>query len=132
MAYINEANAGFRLTTTSGLATVVGKVAALLEKIIQREGIQADGNNYPVSRPVDEKDARVTLESLDTTMAIAETASASNLTVNYSEAGGGVGAVVIGALLGSGVQHTMRRRMGGFVTQQTYELQGDLTYTPTA
>lgn len=132
MAYSTEANAGFRLTTTSGLATVLGKIAALIEKVVDREPIQADGNNFPVSRPVDAIDARVTVESLDQSMATSETAAAANLTVNYSQAGGGTASVIVGALLASGVQHTMRRRMGGFAAQQTYELQGTLTYTPTA
>lgn len=132
MAYVNTGDAGFRMTTTSGLATFIGKIRMMLEKLIEREVIQADAENTPTERPVDLIDARVVVETLDANMAVSEGTSAANLTSNFTTADGGSGSLVIGPLVGSGVQHEKARRMGGFRHQQTLEMKGSaLTYTPT-
>lgn len=133
MAYADESNAGFRISAISGFGTFLGRIACLIEKIVERERIEADNNNVPVARPVDSIDARVTVDYLDTAGAKAETTAAANLTVTFDEADGvSSGSVVIGKVVGSSVQHTMARRRGGFGVQQTLELEGALTYTPTA
>lgn len=134
MSYATEANAGFRASSwLHGSTAIVGKVECALEKDVVREPIRADANNVPISRPVDEIDARATLTALDNACAIAETASAANLTINATEANGsGTAGVVLGSMLAGSVQHTQRRRMGGHTVSQVFELQGALTYTPTA
>ncbi|HYG78681.1 MAG TPA: hypothetical protein VEK08_27015 [Planctomycetota bacterium] len=132
MAYSNEANAGFRITGTSGLGTYLGNIRALIEKIIVREELKADANNHPVSRPVDDIDARVTVEFLDNSGGISHTAAAANLTMSYSEGNGGAASVIIGALVAGSIRHNWGRKQGGFGVQQENELQGALTYTPTA
>lgn len=134
MAYAAEGDAGFRISSFSGLvAANLGKLAATIEKIINREVIQADANNAPVARPVDEIDARITLESLDVAMATSETTAAANQTVGIQQADGGSGSIVMGKMVAGSVMHTFRRRMGGFGSHQTLEMQdSSLTYTPTA
>jgi len=132
MAYVTTSDAGFRLTTTSGLATWIGKIRMLFEKLVEREIIQADAENTPTERPVDLLDARVVVETLDAAMGVSEGASAANLTANFTTADGGSGSLVMGPLVGSGVQHDKSRRTGGFRHQQTLEMKGSaLTYTPT-
>lgn len=134
MNYATAANAGFRHTSwTFGAAALAGKIRALIEKMVSFEAIFADANNYPEIKAVDFVDARVTTELLDNAGAQLETATAANLTLNFSEAGGttGVG-VVIGTMRPGSVTHTQGRRMGGFNVAQVWELTGALTYTPTA
>lgn len=138
MAYGNAGNAGFRHSSwqhSSGgtLKTFLGKVRCLIEKIVAFEPIAADANNYPEARPVDNVDARVTLEFLDNAGALPETTTADNLTLNFAEANGttGVG-TVIGKMLAGSVTHTQQRRMGGFNIAQIFEQFGAVTYTPTA
>lgn len=132
MAYVNEADAGFRFTAlTHGAAAILGRIRAAVNKIIGREVIQADGNNFPVSRPVDNIDARVVAGYLDFSGSIAESVASANLTLSLTEADGGSGSLVVGKMLGSSVDTTMARRMGGFLAEQTFELEGTLTYTPT-
>lgn len=133
MSYAAEGDAGFRISSFSGLISAIGRLAAMAEKIINREVIQADANNAPVARPVDEVDSRMTLESLDQAMAVAESTAAANQTIGIQQADGGSGSLVMGKMVASSVQHTFRRRMGGFGCQQTLEMQDStLTYTPTA
>lgn len=133
MAYSAEANAGFRITSFLFNATaILGRVRALIEKIIVREVIQADANNTPTSRPVDEIDARVTLDFLDNSGGISHATAAANTTTAYSEAGGSSASVIIGAMVPGSITHNWGRKMGGFGVQQVFELEGALTYTPTA
>jgi hypothetical protein len=131
--YATAGNAGFRISSwTFGAVTLLGKVRCLIEKIVQFEPVFADANNFPEIKSVDFVDARATLESLDNLVAQAESATAANLTLNFSEANGsGSGGVVIGAMKPGSVTHTQRRQMGGFGVAQVYELSGTLTYTPT-
>lgn len=132
MAYATEKDAGFRFTAVAGITTALGRVSAMIERIIVRERLQADGNNYPVSRPVDEKDGRVTVNFLDNGGGVLETAAAANITASYTQADGGAGSVVIGPLVAGTIKHDWRRKMGGFGMQQEFEQEGDLVYTPTA
>lgn len=134
MAYSTEAHAGFRFSSWTVLgSTWIGKLRALIERIVQREPIMADANNVAISRPVDEEDARVTLEMLDNSAPLAPATAAANITVNFTEANGsGTGGVVIGSCVAGSVTHTMARKQGGFQIAQIFELQGALTYTPTA
>lgn len=138
MSYADAGNAGFRHTSWQHAnggspKTFLGKVRCLIEKIVAFEPIAADANNFPEARPVDNVDARVTLETLDNAMGMPETTTAGNMTMNFSEAGGttGVG-TVIGKMLAGSVTHTQQRRMGGFNVAQVFEAVGALTYTPTA
>ena len=134
MSYAGEGNAGFRHSSWSfGATTFLGKVRCLIERIITREPIMADANNYPVSRPIDEEDSRVTLEFLDNAGAVEPSIAAANITADFVEANGsGSGGVVIGPHRAGTVTHTQARRMGGFSVAQIYEQEGSLTYTPTA
>ena len=67
--YATEANAGFRISgfLWNSVAKCLGRVRATIEKIVEREVLQADTNNTPTSRPVNVLDARSTLEFLDQT-----------------------------------------------------------------
>ena len=134
MAYTTEANAGFRASSwLHGSTAFLGKVECVVEKIVEREPLMADANNVPISRPVDVIDARATLTFLDNAGALVETVTSANLTVNASEANGSATAgVVIGKMLPGSVTHVQRRKMGGYSIAQIFELEGALTYTPTA
>ena len=134
MSFSTEANAGFRITGFTHNATaLLARIRCLLEKLVIREAIRADANNTPVSRPVDELDARVSLDFLDNSGAISHTAASANITENYSEAGGSSGSIIMGPMVAGSVTHNHGRKMGGFGVQQVFELEGtSLTYTPTA
>lgn len=134
MAYSNEGNAGYRHTSWAfGATPLAGKIRLLIEKICNREAIMADDNNTPQARPIDEEDARVTAEFLDNAGGIDTSEEADALTSTFSEANGsGSGGVVIGDVLPGSITHTQGRKQGGFTVAQVFELEGDLTYTPTA
>lgn len=134
MSYENEANAGYRHTGWAfGGTSFFGKIRLLIEKIVNREPLMADDNNSAQAMPVDELGARVTLEFLDNAGAIDESEDAANLVTTFSEANGsGSGGVTVGKLVPGSVTHTEGRKQGGFTVAQIMELEGDLTYTPTA
>lgn len=132
--YSTEANAGFRFTaaTFNAGAAWLGHVRANIEKVIDREVIAADGNNYPVSRPINTLDARITVECLDQVAGLAETSAAANCVLSYTEAGGTSGvSVTVGAMRAGSIRHQWNRSMGGFGLAQDMELEGPLTYTVT-
>lgn len=138
MAYAGAGNAGFRHSAwtfdKSGTPrTIAGKIRALMEKMVQYEPLAADANNFPEFRGLDFIDARLTMEFLDTSGALAETLAPKNLTVDYLEANSTSGvSVVMGPVSPGSVTHTMGRRMGGFNVAQIFELNGTPTYTATA
>lgn len=129
--YANEANAGFRITgfLWNSVAKCLGRVRASIEKIVEREVIQADGNNTPTSRPVNVLDARGTLEFLDQAGGLSHTTAAALAEFDYTEANGSAGSIQIGNMLMSSVHHNWGRNMGGFGIGQDMELEGALTYT---
>lgn len=133
MAYSNEQNAGYRITSlTHGATEQKGALGCLLEKIVEREPIMAGSNNSAVARPVNVLDARVVARFLDTAGAIAETVAAANYTAAFTDAAGNAGSVVMGTMVAGSVRHTMERNQGGFSIEQDFELEGSsLTYTPT-
>ena len=95
--YASEANAGFRITKLIALGnTFDGMVRLLLEKVVQREPLMADAHNSPVSRPVDELDARATVDALSQGAGVMETTAAGNLVETFTEAGGGTGGITMG------------------------------------
>lgn len=132
--YATEANAGFRFTaaTFNASSCFLGHVRANVEKIIEREVIAADGNNYPASRPISVLDCRATVECLDQVAGLSESAAAASLVLSYTESGGTSGvSITVGAMRASTIRHTWGRNMGGFGLAQDLELEGALTYTVT-
>jgi len=131
MAYVTEADAGFRITGfTHGATTILGRLRAFVQKLIDREVIQADGNNVPIIRPPDTIDARAVLAFLDMPGHISHSAAAANLVIDMTQADAGAASLTVGKMVASGVDNTMQRRMGGFAAEQVFELEGALTYTP--
>jgi hypothetical protein len=138
MAYAGAGNAGFRHSAwtfdkAGTPRTIIGKIRAMMEKLVQFEPLEADANNFPEIRALDFLDSRLTMEFLDNAGALSEALAAKLLTVDYLEANGtsGVG-VAMGPVFPGSVTHTMGRRMGGFTAAQIFEQSGALTYTATA
>jgi len=134
MAWATAADSGFRITgftfDPSGTpVTILGRIRAFVQKIIDREVLQYDGDNFPSARPVDSKDARAVLAFAAMEQFISETVAAKNLKIDFTAADGGAGSITIGKMLPGSVDFTMQRRMGGFMAEQTFELEGDLTLT---
>ena len=125
MAYATTADAGFRISSTKhGTTTLQGAVRATLEKVIDREILQATTENTPTARPVDRIDARVTYGFLDGSSCIAETVAAANCIVAFTEADGGSGSVTVGPMVVGGWTATMARNQGGHQWEQNFEFQG--------
>jgi len=130
MAYIDEKDSGFRLTSFAhSAASILGKLRVSVDDIVNREVIQADGNNYPVSRPVDEIDMRVVVAFLGLDSEVAASAAAANLVIGFTEADGGSATLTIGKMLAGSISNIMGRRMGGFSAEQTFEQEGARTKT---
>jgi len=130
MAYAAEKDSGFRLTSFQHSSTaILGLIRAAFDRIVNRESLMVDGRNYPVSRPVDEKDGRLVLAFSALDQAISESTAAANVTLAFTEADGDAGSLVFGKTLGSSVVAIMGRRMGGFNAEQTFELEGAMTET---
>lgn len=113
--------------------TLTGVVGGVIEKIVDREVIQADDQIYPAARPPVSIDARVTIDCLKLDAVAAESTTAGNVTVSFKRANGTTGAsVVIGPMVYGSGTHAMQRNTGGMATQVTFEMEGStLTYTAT-
>lgn len=132
MAYSDEANAPFRITGfTHGSASFLGQVRMLFEKIVTDEPMAADANNFPVSRPVDFVDSRITTDFLNLAAPLAETTTKADVTTTLSEAGGSSGSLLMGKMLPRSVRGGIMRRNGGNPTSQDFHQVGALTMTPT-
>jgi len=127
MAYATTADAGFRIATNGlkhGSSTLTGGIRSTLEKIINREILQSEEENTPVSRPVDLVDCRVIHEFLDGSSFIDEGTAAANAIANFTTAGGGSGAVTLGPTVAGGFTATMARNQGGHQYQQEFLMEG--------
>lgn len=130
-SWATSADSGFRLTGfTHGSAAILGRIRAFVQKLIERELINHDGDNTPTSRPVDVIDARAVLGFAALEQSIAHTAAAASLAIAFTAADAGACILTVGNMVACGVDNTMQRRMGGFAAEQTFELEGSLTYTP--
>ncbi len=131
MAWANTGSAAFRITGfTHVSASFLGKIRTMFEYLITDEVLQADAENYPTSRPVDNLDMRQTIEMLDLTSFLAHTTTAGNTTTSFSEANGsGSGTLVAGAMVCRSVRHGISRRNGGNPMAQDFYLQGSPTFT---
>lgn len=125
MAYVTTADAGFRISTLKfGATTLLGAIRATLEKIVEREVLQAEEENNPTARPVDRIDARAVYGILDGSSVIAETATPANCVANFKEADGGAGSVTLGPMLGGGWTANMARNQGGHQWEQEFNHEG--------
>jgi len=125
MAYATTADAGFRITTvTHSGSQIKGAVRATMEKIVEREILQCEAENTPISRPVDRIDARTVFTFLDGSGRVAETVAAANCVTNFTEADGGSGSVTHGPMLANGYTATFARNQGGHQYEQEFVFQG--------
>jgi hypothetical protein len=133
MAYATTADAGFRITSvTHNAVQLKGAVRATVERIVEREILQSEAENTPVSRPLDRLDARAVFAVLDGSGLIGHAATAGNCVVNFSEADGGSGAVTVGPMLANGWTGNFARNQGGHQYEQEFVFQGNaLTETLT-
>lgn len=133
MSYSGAGNAAFRITGFAlGAASYGGKIRSSFEKVVNREVIQTDAVNTPEQRPVDNIDARMTIEFLGWTSNLPETTAASTAVLTFSEVGGTTGsAVSYGPMLPSGYRAGIQRRNGGNPMAQDLELQGSTFATET-
>lgn len=130
MAWAEEKDSGFRITGfTQGANSILGKVRVSIDDICNREVLAVDGINYPGSRPQDEIDGRVVCQFVGLDSEVSFSASAANATVSFTAADGGSGSLVYGKVLAGSVVSLMGRRMGGFNSEQTFELEGARTKT---
>lgn len=129
-AAVDEKDAGFRITGfLFGATAILVKVRAAIDYIVNREVIQADGNNHPVSRPEDEIDMRIVVAFLAMDSFIPKATAAANVTIDFTEADGGAASLIAGKMRPGSISSIMGRRMGGFTSEQTFELEGSPTYT---
>lgn len=133
MAYSGAGNAAFRITGYAlGSSAYLGKIRSSFEKIVNREVIQTDAVNTPEKRPVDNIDARNTIEFLGWDTNLPETTAAATATLTFSEVGGTSGSTVAyGPMLPSGYRAGIQRRNGGNPMAQDLELQGSTFSTET-
>ena len=115
MSYSSAANAAFRITGfAQGSNNYLGKIRTSFEKIINREVIQTDAVNTPEQRPVDNIDARITIEFLGWTSFLPETTSKADTVLTFSEVGGTTGSTLTYPnMLVSGYRAGIQRRNGG-------------------
>jgi hypothetical protein len=103
-----------------------------MEKIVEREVLQAEEENTPVSRPVDRVDARTVFAVLDGSSMIAESTAAANCITEFKAADAGSGSVTHGPMVANGYVPTMGRNQGGFRFEQEFVMEGtSLTETLT-
>lgn len=125
MAYVDEKNAGYRITGVAhGVATTKGNIRVAFDEVVDREVIQADENNFPVSRPINGLDQRIVVAFMDMTSQISRDADPADVAVDFTEAGGDAGSLECGEFVASSVANIMGRSMGGFNGEQTFELEG--------
>lgn len=130
MAWSAEKDSGFRITgLTQGSNSILGKLRVAIDDIVNREVLQSDGYNYPRSRPVDEEDGRLVAAFLGLDSEVASSAVAANATISFTEADGDSGSLVYGKVVAGSINSIFGRRMGGFTSEQTFELEGAKTKT---
>ena len=125
MAYVTTGDAGFRISALKfGATTLLGAIRATLEKIIEREVLQAEEENTPVARPVDRIDARAVYGILDGSSVIDETAAPANCVADFKEADGSAGSVTIGPMVAGGWTANLARNQGGHQWEQEFQMEG--------
>lgn len=125
-AYSTAGNAAFRITGFHlGAAAYLGKIRSSFEKIVIREPIQTDAINTPEKRPVDNIDARSTIEYLAWDTNLPETTTPGTSALAFSEVDGTAsGSQSFAPMVPSGYRAGIQRRNGGNPMAQDLELVG--------
>lgn len=125
MSYVNEKDAAARLTSASSNGNaILGLVGGRQESIVVRDPRRADGSLFPVSRPMIQGDSVSILRMLDPASIRPTSDPAGNTVVNFAEGDGGAGNVTQGPHVPSGFVHDWDTQIGGYVTEQTFEMEG--------
>lgn len=129
MAYANTCDAWTDLIgVTFGGTPLLGAVGCNLDKLVNYRIIKDGGENIPACLAKDLINSECRVRFMGASSFAADTATPADLVATFADSDGNTGTVTVGAVKPGGVSLPFDED-GTVIVEQTFHLQGALTYT---